>query len=89
MLWSWMEVRAFSATLGLLLDHKPEQLVQPILEAVAFRVTDFIDATNGFVPMNDVYQRLAFSNESRELYAFIVQRPEVYLQDTSQVPQGL
>lgn len=43
--------RARGVWMGLSLDHKPEQLVQSILEGIAFRATEVIDAMNKCVPI--------------------------------------
>ena len=45
------DARARGVWMGLSLDHKPEQLVQSILEGVAFRATEVIDAMNSCIPI--------------------------------------
>lgn len=50
----YWEPRARGVWVGLSLDHKPTQLVQSILEGVAFRTAEVIDAMGSCVPMNDV-----------------------------------
>ncbi len=45
--------RARGVWMGLSLDHTPEQLVQSILEGVAFRAHEVIDAMNSCVPIKD------------------------------------
>jgi len=45
------ESRARGVWLGLALDHTPNQLVQSILEGVAFRAAEVIDAMNNSVPI--------------------------------------
>ncbi|OUR78348.1 glycerol kinase [Alphaproteobacteria bacterium 46_93_T64] len=47
------EARARGVWLGLSLDHKPEQLVQSILEGVAYRSAEVIEAMSCCVPIND------------------------------------
>lgn len=47
------EPRARGTWLGLSLDHKPEQLIQSILEGVAFRAAEVIEAMNICVPIKD------------------------------------
>ena len=46
------EPRARGIWLGLSLDHEPKQLVQSILEGVAFRTAEVIDAMNACVVMS-------------------------------------
>ena len=45
------DARARGVWMGLSLDHKPEQLVQSILEGVAFRATEVIEAMNSCIPI--------------------------------------
>ncbi len=40
--------------LGLSLDHKPEQLVQAILEGIAFRAAEVIEAMNECTPLGNI-----------------------------------
>jgi len=47
------EPRARGVWLGLSLDHEPEHLLQSILEGVAFRAAEVIEAMNQCVPIND------------------------------------
>ena len=47
------EARARGVWLGLSLDHKSEQLVQSILEGVAYRSAEVIEAMSRCVPIND------------------------------------
>ncbi len=46
------EPRARGVWLGLSLDHEPRQLMQSILEGVAFRSAEVVEAMNACVPMN-------------------------------------
>jgi len=46
------EPRARGAWLGLSLEHTSEQMVQSILEGVAFRASEVIDAMNSCTPLN-------------------------------------
>lgn len=46
------EPRARGVWLGLSLDHQPRQLVQSILEGVAFRAAEVVEAMNASVPMH-------------------------------------
>ncbi|HCP81243.1 MAG TPA: glycerol kinase [Octadecabacter sp.] len=46
------DARARGVWLGLSLDHAPQQLVQSILEGVAFRAAEVIDSMNRCMPIN-------------------------------------
>ncbi|GLQ05395.1 FGGY family carbohydrate kinase [Sneathiella chinensis] len=49
----YWDPRARGAWVGLSLDHKPLQLVQSILEGVAFRAAEVIEAMNACVPVRE------------------------------------
>jgi glycerol kinase len=49
----YWDSRARGIWVGLSLSHKPEQLVQSILEGVAFRAAEVVNAMHSCVPMNN------------------------------------
>lgn len=49
----YWDARARGLWMGLSLEHKPKQLVQSILEGVAFRAAEVIDAMSSCVPIED------------------------------------